>query len=62
MNKCTGIAASWCPNHGDCSCPTDENGNRWDLNGRTCPLHGEDSDHFERADDAAWNDPDAREP
>lgn len=23
---CTGIAASWCPVHGDCTCPRDEYG------------------------------------
>jgi hypothetical protein len=26
VTTCTGIAASWCPIHGDCTCPRDETG------------------------------------
>jgi hypothetical protein len=49
--ECTGLAATWCPNHGDCSCPPKENGER-DLDDPGCPLHSESSDHAERAEDA----------
>lgn len=24
--SCTGLAASWCPTHGDCTCPRDADG------------------------------------
>lgn len=38
---CTGIAAAWCPIHGDCTCPEPEEArNEWD-----CPLHGPRSTH-----------------
>lgn len=42
--RCTGLAAKWCPIHGDCTCPNN-NGyyaalDRWD-----CPLHGAQNDH-----------------
>lgn len=49
--ECTGLAATWCPNHGDCVCPSAENGER-SLNELYCPLHSENSDHCELADDA----------
>lgn len=26
MADCTGTAASWCPVHGDCTCPREEDG------------------------------------
>lgn len=43
--ECTGIAATWCPVHGDCACdhqvPADD---------PLCPLHGPTSDH------AGWTD------
>jgi hypothetical protein len=43
---CTGISATWCPNCGDCSCPRDENGSRWDdEDSPTCPLHGSHTMH-----------------
>lgn len=43
---CTGIAASWCPVHGNCSCPRDEEGARMgDRSARDCPLHGDASTH-----------------
>jgi hypothetical protein len=48
---CTGIAAVWCPNHGDCNCPEEENGERC-LDFPACPLHNANSDHAENADDA----------
>lgn len=38
--ECTGVAARWCPNCGECLCP-DCN----DLNHDTCPLHGVSSRH-----------------
>lgn len=43
---CTGVAAVWCPNHGDCSCPGVEGGWR-DMNDDACPLHSRRSDHAE---------------
>lgn len=43
---CTGIAASWCPNCGECTCqwalPDGGVGNRNDPN---CPLHSRESQH-----------------
>lgn len=39
--ECTGIAASWCPIHGDCTCPDREQ----EKNSDDCPLHGRYSDH-----------------
>ncbi len=45
--ECTGITASWCPVHGDCTCERDEFGVALDgawQHGR-CPLHGEQSSH-----------------
>lgn len=38
---CTGLAASWCPRCGDCSCPDREQ----TLDDRGCPLHAPGSDH-----------------
>jgi hypothetical protein len=40
--ECTGVAASWCPIHGDCTCKQ-----AYDLNDDRCPLHGSTSDHAE---------------
>ena len=40
--ECSGLAASWCPVHGDCSCPT---GHQFEW--PTCPLHGHESTHDE---------------
>lgn len=47
--NCTGVTASWCPDHGNCTCPSDETGNRdWiDLDDGSCPLHASDSPHGE---------------
>lgn len=44
--SCTGAAASWCPNCGNCSCPTTDTGER-SLDLETCLLHGQDSRHDE---------------
>jgi len=44
---CTDLAAHWCPIHGDCACPSDAAGNRWDLDSPDCPLHADGSDHAE---------------
>lgn len=50
---CTGLAAAWCPKHGDCTCPVGDDGiSRYALDHPSCPLHGLDSDHCEDADDA----------
>lgn len=48
MHECTGVAASWCPIHGDCTCPdrADPTEGR-DMNSETCPLHSSDSTHAE---------------
>jgi hypothetical protein len=57
--KCTGIAARWCPIHGDCTDRMREglqrDGQHHDAeiaysdhcSDRNCPLHGEASDHAE---------------
>lgn len=37
---CSGLAASWCPVHGYCSCP-EEHQFEWP----SCPLHGVESSH-----------------
>lgn len=41
-DECTGVAAKWCPIHGDCKCKL--NGH---LSDRNCPLHAPDSKHAE---------------
>jgi hypothetical protein len=41
---CTGVSASWCPVHGDCSCPRLDTGER-EEEAQDCPLHGEKSAH-----------------
>lgn len=52
--KCTGVAARWCPNHGDCTCAIDWQGESTGDPMRgvqlkriadDCPLHGVDSGH-----------------
>lgn len=40
---CSGLAARWCPIHGDCKCPTDET--LHELNDPGCPLHAPNSEH-----------------
>lgn len=42
-DSCTGLSAVWCPNCGDCSCPT-ERGER-SFSGERCLLHGTSSQH-----------------
>lgn len=39
---CTGVAASWCPIHGACSCRSSAH-----LDDDRCPLHGPTSSHAE---------------
>lgn len=46
--QCTGVAASWCPVHGACSCATDEHGARLifdDVADPRCRLHGDATSH-----------------
>lgn len=43
--ECTGLAASWCPIHGDCACPERENA----LDDWNCPLHSPVSAHAPEA-------------
>lgn len=38
---CTGVAASWCPAHGDCTCPEPESA----MDHPGCPLHAPSSIH-----------------
>jgi hypothetical protein len=40
---CTGVAAMWCPNHGDCTCPEPED----ERSDPDCPLHAVSSTHAE---------------
>lgn len=42
--ECTGISASWCPNHGDCTCERGIDGD-CDFGAPMCPLHGDFSTH-----------------
>lgn len=39
--RCSGVAATWCPVHGDCTCGRD-----YEDPG-DCPLHAFDSEHAE---------------
>jgi hypothetical protein len=40
--RCTGWTATWCPVHGDCTCPRREDGEVEHNEGdRICPLHDE---------------------
>lgn len=48
VKTCTGIAATWCPRCGSCTCPRKASGER-SLNGNNCPLHGPASDHSDAA-------------
>lgn len=43
--ECTGMAASWCPVHGDCTCRPDGDRFDFDRDSPTCPLHGDQSSH-----------------
>lgn len=40
VKDCTGVAANWCPIHGDCTCADPD-----DKNDLDCPLHSPDCDH-----------------
>lgn len=42
--RCTGLAATWCPLHGDCWCERREDG-EVRFSGLGCPLHSIDSPH-----------------
>lgn len=42
---CTGVAAMWCPLHGDCTCPQPLGEGLDPLDHHACPLHGPDSTH-----------------
>jgi hypothetical protein len=44
---CTGVAATWCPVHGNCSCALDPNTSVRMLDDPTCPLHAAESSHAE---------------
>lgn len=62
LEPCTGVAASWCPAHGDCTCPEVGDRGERDMSGDfacTCPLHTMTSDHAEPAQPVAreitWN-------
>lgn len=46
--KCTGIAATWCPRCGDCTCDLDPLTGERTLDDHFCPLHGLESKHAER--------------
>lgn len=50
---CTGVAAQWCPIHGECTCEENAAGERI-MGGdeaKDCPLHGPSSTHAEPAAD-----------
>lgn len=43
---CSGVSASWCPIHGDCTCERYPDGSFPDgMDSPDCPLHGFHSDH-----------------
>lgn len=43
VKRCTGITATWCPIHGDCTCEPD-----FPLDSPGCPLHDMRSTHAVR--------------
>lgn len=45
--ECTGLSASWCPIHGDCTCPEPGDGEAKALDDFNCSLHSLGSDHRE---------------
>ena len=46
--ECTGFTASWCPVHGTCSCPREEDGSiLGERDDSSCPLHSESSSYPE---------------
>lgn len=46
VEDCSGLAATWCPWHGHCSCPDPATA----MDDPSCPLHGPDSLHAEGND------------
>ena len=52
--ECTGVAARWCPIHGDCTDDPNvpDDGDRWSAHcsDKDCPLHGIHSTHAERGE------------
>ncbi len=48
---CTGVAASWCPRCGACTCPRvnpeEDDFDRLDEEDDNCPLHSAESPHAE---------------
>jgi len=48
--RCTGLAATWCPNHGRCTCPAPE-----EAKDPLCPLHAPDSLHAEEVSGVSRN-------
>ncbi len=47
-HTCAGVAASFCPVHGDCTCPANEDGEHLDgQDDDHCPLHSAESSHAE---------------
>lgn len=44
-SQCSGLAASWCPVHGDCTCPTRDADGERSLDGAGCCLHAPSSGH-----------------
>jgi len=54
---CTGEAASWCPIHGDCSCPTNGQGERLSYSDK-CLLHSSYSEHNRSTEAASQSAPD----
>lgn len=49
---CTGLTATWCPVHGDCTCTRHEDSVEVDFDEMgTCPLHAHGSDHAEGDND-----------
>ena len=45
LEDCTGIAARWCPIHGDCECEPDEDEDYDTRSSQDCPLHSPTSTH-----------------
>jgi len=51
---CTGLAAAYCPNHGDCTCPHDRPDGERTLEDVDCPLHAPSSTHASVDDEQEW--------
>lgn len=50
LSECSGISATWCDIHGDCTCEDLGNGERT-LDDNGCPLHDGRSEHGEHTDE-----------